>query len=81
VRSEDALGWALTRAGRPADGVAHARRAIRLGSLDASFLYHAGIAARQAGDDALADRWLGLALEHRAALTPYHAQRAEEAVR
>ena len=81
VRSEDALGWALTRAGRPAAGLAHARRALRLGSVDPSFLYHAGVAARASGHDALGRTWLKRALEHRAALGPYHARRAEEALR
>jgi tetratricopeptide (TPR) repeat protein len=81
VRSEDALGWALTRAGRPEEGLAHARRALRLGSADASFLYHAGIAARASGHDGLGVRWLRRALEHRAALSPYHALRAEKALR
>ena len=50
VRGADALGWALTRAGRPAEGLESARRALRLGSRDALFLYHAGIAARDAGE-------------------------------
>ena len=49
VRSADALGWALTRAGRPREGLRWARRALRLGSRDPSFLYHAGMAARAAG--------------------------------
>ena len=48
VRSADALGWALTRAGRPVEGLAYARRALRLGSRDAFFLFHAGMAARAA---------------------------------
>jgi tetratricopeptide (TPR) repeat protein len=81
VRSDDALGWALTRAGRPAAGLVHARRALRLGSADPSFLYHAGIAAQASGHPALGRMWLERGLEHRAALSPYHAQRAEEALR
>lgn len=81
VRSEDALGWALTRAGQPKRGLEHARRALRLGTRDASFLYHGGMAARLAGNDRLARRWLGLALEHRAALSPYHVRLARKALR
>ena len=80
VRSADALGWALTRAGQPKEGLAHARRALRLGSLDPSFLYHAGIAARAAGRPALAERWLGRALERPAALSPYHVRIARRAL-
>ena len=45
VRSADALGWALTRSGRPRAGLRWAHRALRLGSLDPTFRYHAGIAA------------------------------------
>src|SRR4051794_22653375 len=32
VRSADALGWSLTRAGRPTEGLVWARRALKLGS-------------------------------------------------
>ncbi len=49
VEAADALGWALTRAGRPAEGLRMAREALRLGSRDPSFHYHAGIAASAAG--------------------------------
>jgi tetratricopeptide (TPR) repeat protein len=48
VRSADALGWALTRAGHPAAGLRWSRRALRLGSRDPLFLLHAGLAARGA---------------------------------
>ena len=50
VRSADALGWALTRAGRPREGLAWAKRALVLGSRDPAFLAHAGLAARAAGE-------------------------------
>jgi hypothetical protein len=56
VRADDALGWALTRAGRPRAGLRWARRALRLGTRDPAFLAHAGIAARLAGRDRT--RWL-----------------------
>jgi tetratricopeptide (TPR) repeat protein len=49
VRSADALGWALTRSGRPEAGLHWARRALRLGSLDPSLRYHAGMTALAAG--------------------------------
>ena len=61
VRSADALGWALTRAGRPREGLRWARRALALGSRDPSFLAHAGLAARAAGDREAAERLLGAA--------------------
>ena len=58
VRSADALGWALTRSGRAREGLAWAKRALRPGWRDPLALYHAGIAARKAGDSELAKRWL-----------------------
>jgi hypothetical protein len=44
VRSADALGWALTRSGRRAEGLRWARRALALGSRDPAFLAHAALA-------------------------------------
>jgi cytochrome c-type biogenesis protein CcmH/NrfG len=49
VRSADALGWALTAAGHPRAGLTWARRALRLGSRDPKFLYHARVARAKAG--------------------------------
>jgi tetratricopeptide (TPR) repeat protein len=48
VRSADALGWALTRAGHPKQGLVYAKKALRLGSRDPRFLHHAAVAAREA---------------------------------
>jgi tetratricopeptide (TPR) repeat protein len=70
VRSADALGWALTRAGRPVEGHSFARRALRLGSRDPLFRLHTGIAAREAGLTAPAARHLAVAADGRAALSP-----------
>ncbi len=77
VRSADALGWALTRAGRPEAGLRWARRALKLGSLDPTFRYHAGIAA---GDTAEGRRNLRLALKHGLDAYPLHANRARAAL-
>jgi tetratricopeptide (TPR) repeat protein len=80
VRGADALGWALTRAGDPGRGLAYAQRAVRLGSRDAVFLYHAGIAARDAERAGLARRYLARALELNPRFSPLHAPRAERAL-
>jgi tetratricopeptide (TPR) repeat protein len=70
IRSADALGWALTRAGRPRDGLAWARRALKTGSVDPMIRAHAGLAARRAGRAREAQRHLRLAASGAAALSP-----------
>ena len=77
VRSADALGWALTRSGRPRAGLRWAHRALRLGSLDATFRYHAGVAAR---DTVEGRHNLRLALRHGLDAYPLHANRARVAL-
>jgi tetratricopeptide (TPR) repeat protein len=81
VTSADALGWALTRAGRPRAGLHWARRALRLGSLDPTFRYHAGIAAVAAGQTDAGRRHLRLAIAHGLAAHPLYMVRAKEALR
>jgi tetratricopeptide (TPR) repeat protein len=81
VRSADALGWALTRAGRPERGLAWARRALQLGSRDPLFHFHAGMAARAAGLLGLARRELRLALRLNPGFSPWLARQAREALR
>lgn len=80
VRSADALGWALTRAGQPEAGLRWARRALRLGSRDPNFLFHAGMTARAAGDDASARRWLGRLLAQAPRFSPLRAPQARRAL-
>ena len=82
VRSADALGWALTRSGRPAAGLRWARRALRLGSRDPLFRLHAGIAARQVGPVASKRHEICAAPRlGRALLSPADARRLEGALR
>jgi tetratricopeptide (TPR) repeat protein len=81
VRSADALGWALTAAGRPHAGLAWARRALRLGSRDPLFLYHAGMTARAAGDTVDARAWLRQAVALNPRFSPLYGPRAERALR
>lgn len=53
VFGEDALGWALRQAGRPAEALPHARAAVRLGTADALLWYHlAAVEADLGLDDA-----------------------------
>ena len=80
VRSADALGWALTRAGRPGEGLAWARRALRLGSRDPLFHLHAGLAAKAVRRPGVAVRELRTAVAGRAALSPLRAREARAAL-
>lgn len=81
VRSADALGWALTRAGRPVEGYAWGRRALRLGSRDASFLYHAGMSARAAGRPRAARALLRRAVARNPRFSPLYGPLAERALK
>jgi tetratricopeptide (TPR) repeat protein len=81
VRSADALGWALTRAGDPAGGLRWARQALRRGWRDPAALAHAGLAAAADGNHVrAARRWLGEAVRGGAALGPWQAARARRAL-
>lgn len=73
VRSADALGWALTRAGHPRAGLHYARNALRLGSRDSMFLFHAVVAAREAGQPLLARTWLARSLADNPRFSPLYA--------
>ena len=80
VRSSDALGWALTRAGNPREGLRHARQALRLGSVDPSFHYHAGMAAKALGQRGTAARELRRTLSLNPSFSPLHARHARRAL-
>lgn len=80
VRSADALGWALTRAGHPQKGLRYVRQAVRLGTRDPSFLFHAGMTAKAAGRDAEARRWLRKTLSGNPSFSPLHATAARKAL-
>src|SRR4051812_41830177 len=81
VRSADALGWALTRAGHARAGLRWAHRALRLHTRDPLFLYHAGMTARAAGDRGLARTWLRRALSANPRFSPLYAPRAARVLR
>jgi tetratricopeptide (TPR) repeat protein len=76
IRAADALGWALTRSGLARQGLTRAREALRLGSRDPLFLYHAGVAALEAGEPAAGRAYLSQALAANPNFSPLHAQQA-----
>ena len=80
VRAADALGWALTRAGNPREGLTYARRAVRLGTRDPSVLFHAGMSAKAMGRLDQARRWLQEALAANPGFSPLHATTARKAL-
>jgi Flp pilus assembly protein TadD len=81
VRSADAYSWALHSAGRTAAAVRFSRQAMRLGSRDPSFLYHAGMIARRGGHTDSARRLLGRLLAQSPRFSPLYAPRARVALR
>lgn len=80
VRSADAYAWGLHAAGRDALALELSREAMRLGSRDPYFLYHAGVIAADAGQAARARRLLGRVVEQSPGFSPYHGPRAEAAL-
>lgn len=80
VRSADAVGWTLTRAGRPVEGFAWARRALRLGWREPLVLYHAGMSARAAGKRGAARRILGRLQRQAPRFSPLYGPRARRAL-
>lgn len=50
IHGDDALGWALARAGHCTEALSHARRALRLGTRNPLMLFHRGYAEGCAGN-------------------------------
>jgi tetratricopeptide (TPR) repeat protein len=62
IYGDDALGWALARAGRCAEAERWLDRALRLGTQDALLFFHRGYAAGCAGDRGAMRAWYRKAL-------------------
>jgi tetratricopeptide (TPR) repeat protein len=77
VRSADAYAWALQSAGHEARAERFSAEAMRLGSRDPQFLYHAGVIAASAGDTGRARALLGGLLAQSPRFNPLYAPRAE----
>ena len=80
VRAADALGWALYRAGRLEEARRYAEEALRLGSLEPGYLFHAGMIAVAQGDAGAARGWLEASLSHGAAWSALRAPIARRAL-
>src|SRR5262249_6118082 len=62
VYTDDVLAWALAKNDRPVEAMRAAHRALRLGTEEAAFHYHAGMIARALGRPRSAVRHLRRAL-------------------
>jgi tetratricopeptide (TPR) repeat protein len=81
VRSADALGWSLTRNGDAQAGLTWSERALRLGSRDPNFLFHAGVAAFDARRLDLARRYLSAAVARNPRFSPLYGPEAQALLR
>jgi tetratricopeptide (TPR) repeat protein len=80
VRAADAYAWALSAAGRDREALRFSHRAMRLGSLDPVFLYHAGMVSLRAGDEPRARALLSRVLERDPWFSPLHSREARAAL-
>ncbi len=67
IDGDDVLAWALARNGRCGEALRFSKRALRLGTLDASKFFHRGMIERCLGHSVEAKRWFHRALD----LNPY----------
>ncbi len=81
VYGDDALGWALARAGRCAEAGRWLDRALRLGTRDALLSFHRGYAAGCAGDRAAMRAWYHRALDQSPVFSVRWAPVARRALR
>jgi tetratricopeptide (TPR) repeat protein len=63
IYGDDALAWALARAGQCAEALSYAERALRLGTQDPLLFFHRGYAEGCAGNRAAMLDWFGRALD------------------
>jgi tetratricopeptide (TPR) repeat protein len=80
VQSADAYAWALSQAGHDERALELSEEAMRLGSRDPSFLYHAGEIARRAGRPVEARALLSRLLDQSPRFNPLLAPRARAAL-
>ncbi|WP_189389445.1 tetratricopeptide repeat protein [Streptomyces sp. SDr-06] len=78
--AEDALAWAMYRAGEPEEALAHARKASDSGMRDALFSYHQATIERDLGRSGAARRHYQEALRTNPYFSPVLAPRAKEAL-
>jgi tetratricopeptide (TPR) repeat protein len=80
VHVADAYAWALYATGRYEQAASMSRRALRLGTRNASFLFHAGMIELALGNEEATRRLLGDALELSPRFSVLHAATAQRAL-
>jgi tetratricopeptide (TPR) repeat protein len=80
VRAADAYSWALSAGGRPRAALRFSHRAMRLGSRDPVFLFHAGIVALRAGEVERARTFLSRLVAQSPEFSPLYGPRAVRAL-
>jgi tetratricopeptide (TPR) repeat protein len=80
VRAADAYSWALSAAGRHQAALRFSERAMRLGSRDPAFLYHAGMVALRADRPERAQAFLARVVSQDPWFSPLHGPRVQRAL-
>jgi tetratricopeptide (TPR) repeat protein len=80
IRVADALGWALYSEGDAEKARRYARAALRLGTRDPLYLFHAGMIARKVGDRSSARGHLSRALALNQSFSVLHTETARRAL-
>lgn len=78
IYTADAVAWALYKSGRAQDALPYVDQALRLGTRDASLLYHAGMINAALGNTDVARAQLGEALDINPVFSPLHARTAKQ---
>jgi tetratricopeptide (TPR) repeat protein len=81
VRVADALSWVLYAKGKARAAMRFSRDALRLGTIDPTYYFHAGMIAKAAGDRTLALRYLRRSLRFNRNFSVRYAPQAVKAVR
>ena len=81
IYGADALAWTALKSGRIAEAKGAMEEALKLGTLDARLLYHAGVIARATGDQAAASDYLQRALALNAGFDPLQSRIARETLK
>ena len=80
IYGADILAWTALKAGKIAQARAAIKAALRLGTQDARFFYHAGLIARAGGDERTARAYLRRALALSPRFDPMQATNARKAL-